>query len=333
MTIIPIVAVLVVLLIVISVLLSDRGRGFADFCKLLAAGLRSGFSVHQVFFLSRIAKAAGLAKYSSIFKSSAALDKCTAEIIRQAKNASAENRESVQKILSALYECRRKMDLEQSRKKRGIETTRDIKAGQPMYIVFSGAGSFSAKVIENSPACLTVDFPRAPSVMATKIDWNNKPLKVFFYRANDAGYEFHTSVIPLDSGDKRAVLRLKHSDKVARFQMRKSTRVKCSIPAQLYIIKDNASALELESEPGMECVLQDLSDTGAMIFIGSKAFRGMKIKIQFMIQDTLIIMHGTAKAVDYNAAKNTSLIHFECSEMDPKMKNEILAFVYNVSDE
>lgn len=331
---IPIIGALVVLLAVAAVLLSDKGRGFTDFFRLVITGLESGFSLRQIFLLSKIGKASGLEDSSTLFWSSSALDRCTAEIVRQSKRAGSENERKTQDLLAALYAYRGKMDLEQSRKRRGITTTRDIGVGQPLSIIFSGAGIFSSKVAENSRGCLTIDFPRSSSVMATEIDWNNKPLKVYFWRTDDAGYEFHTKVIPHGhGGDSRAVLRLEHSDKVVRTQLRKSRRKKCSIPAHLYILKSDESAMEVEAEAGMKCVLQDLSETGAMILVGGRATRGMKIKIQFMLQDKLIVMAGAVKAVKQDTAKRASRINFECDLISPEMKNEVLAFVYNVMTE
>ena len=44
-------------------------------------------------------------------------------------------------------------------------------------------------------------------------------------------------------------------------------------------------------------------------------------------------MYGIIKAVEYNATINQSRIHFECTHVDPTMKNYILSFVYKVLPE
>ena len=333
MTVISIITAVIVLLILASFLLSDRGRGIADFFRLLSKGKKLGFSLSQVLFLSNVAKAVGLAEASDMLESPAALDACVAEIVKRAKADGLESGWETQNTLSLLYERRRKMDVESSRKAPGIASTREIRRGQPLLVVLTGAGAFSSKVMQNSRSCLTIDLPRAPSVMSTKLDWNNKPLKVFFWRSDDAGYVFQTAVIPRKRGDNRAVLQLKHSGKVSRFQMRKNTRAKCSIPAQLYMLKNDESDVEIEPETGMKCVLQDLSVTGARILAEGNVTRGMKIKIQFMLQDELIMMAGNVKSSDYKPAKGSSLIHFECTSIRPKMKNDVLAFVYSVLPE
>ena len=41
-------------------------------------------------------------------------------------------------------------------------------------------------------------------------------------------------------------------------------------------------------------------------------------------------MYGIVRAVEYNATTNQSRLHFECVTLPPKMKTDILNFVYNV---
>ena len=275
MTGLSIIVAVFILLVIGAIILSRGGNSVSIFFSMLAAG----FSVGQVSFLRRAAKSVGFADCSEILRSPIALDKCTEAILKQARHNGTESDKKMQDVLSSLYEYRRKMDLDKARKQPGLTTSHDIKTGQPLRIIFSGVGNFSSKVIENSYDGLIIDLPRSPSVMATSIDWTNKQLKVFFHRTDDAGYVFFTSVIPHAPGEKRAVLRLKHVDRLDRFQMRQNIRVKCSIPAQAYVLDREMSEKEMESEPGIKCVLQDLSGTGAMILANKQVSRGARIKL------------------------------------------------------
>ena len=329
MTGIPLLVAFVVLLVILAIAFSSVGRNLSAFFRLCSMGLTAG----DTLFLAKVAKSVGVAGIYDLMESPIAIDRCAAVILRQASERGTSRDRKTQDVLSALYELRRNVDLNDSRKRAGLATTREIKAGQPLRIVYSGVGAFSSKVIENTQHCLVIDLPHSPSVMSTKIDWAGKPVKVFFHRADDAGYVFFTNVIPLDASDKRAVLQLRHSDKVTRFQMRQNTRVKCSIPAKAYLIEVGMSEREMESEPGSECVLQDLSGKGAMICSDAEISRGTRIKIQFMIQDEPIVMAGIVKESNYSAQKNSYLINFECTSISPAMKNTILAFVYNVLPE
>jgi c-di-GMP-binding flagellar brake protein YcgR len=162
----------------------------------------------------------------------------------------------------------------------------------------------------------------------------NKSLSVYFWRHDDAGYVFDTVVVsdPMASG--RALINVSHSSALLRSQKRRSIRVKCSIYAQMYLVKQGDPLLGvLEPEPGMKCLLEDISEDGAMVIIGGKAAKGMRIKLQFTLNEVLIIMVGTVRAVEYNNDANQSRIHFESEELNPRMKNAILAFVYNVLPE
>ena len=53
-------------------------------------------------------------------------------------------------------------------------------------------------------------------------------------------------------------------------------------------------------------------------------------KLQFNIQNMLIVMFGTIKNSEFNPVKNESLLHFECTHIDQLMRNEVLSFVYNL---
>jgi len=130
------------------------------------------------------------------------------------------------------------------------------------------------------------------------------------------------------------VLHITHSHNLIRSQKRKSIRVKCSIYAQMYLVKPGEPLeFALEPEPGMKCLLEDLSEDGAMVIIGGKGVKDMQIKLQFLVHDVLIVMAGKIRAVEFNPDTNQSRIHFESGELNPRMKNAILSFVYNVLPE
>ena len=67
-----------------------------------------------------------------------------------------------------------------------------------------------------------------------------------------------------------------------------------------------------------------------MIRVGGKGIENAQIKLQFMINDVLILMFGIVRAVEYNKEINQSRLHFECVHLEKEMRNAILSFVYNV---
>jgi c-di-GMP-binding flagellar brake protein YcgR len=334
--------VLLLILSFVAFLISEKGRGTKNFLKFLVTGLDTGFSLRQIALLGKVGKSAGLDDVSSLYWSLPSLDRCTAEIIRQSKLNGTENNPETQKLLSDLYKYRTSVELEQSKKKRGLESTRDINPGQRIRIVLKGAGIYVSRILRNNGTTLMIDFPSAPAgspmQSPTSIPWLGKEITVYFWRKEDAGYEFETTVVPVPQNQKEpehaAVLFIAHSRTLLRTQKRKSVRAKCNLYAQLYIVPSERELdTDIEPEAGMKCLLEDLSEDGAMILIGGKAVRNMKIKLQFMLHDVCVVMSGFSRGVEYNPTTHQSRIHFECGNLNPRMKNAILAFVYNVLPE
>ena len=80
----------------------------------------------------------------------------------------------------------------------------------------------------------------------------------------------------------------------------------------------------------MTCLLEDISEDGALIRIGGKGVSNLHIKLQFTIGESFIVMSGFVRGVEYDEEKNQSKLHFECTYIDTPMKNAILSYVYNV---
>ena len=115
-----------------------------------------------------------------------------------------------------------------------------------------------------------------------------------------------------------------------RTQKRKSVRAKCQIQASLYVVTANsANNSSVETQEGYKCIIEDISESGALVHIAGKGQPNIQIKLQFNIQNKLVIMLGIIRTVEYNCDLNESLLHFECLKIEPAMKNEILGFVYN----
>ncbi len=321
-------------LAITALLMTERGHDIKKGVQFIISGLDLGFKPGEIHFLRKIARTTDLEDPTALFWSLPVLDQCTAEIVQRARQTGTDTDESTQRLLSRLYAYRTKMELDHSRKKLGVESTRDMLINQKVRILLRGVGVFTSRVVRNTSRSLVLDYPSNPSLQATSIPWVDKTISVYFWRHDDAGYVFDTTVIPDPVSDGKAVIHVSHTNDLVRSQKRKSIRAKCSINAQLYLVKpDQPLESALEPEPGMKCRIDDLSEDGAMVLIGGKAVKNMKIKIQFMVHGVLIVMAGIIRAVEYNEAANQSRIHFECDELNPRMKNAVLTFVYNVLPE
>lgn len=334
MSVLAVFLIIIPLLLLTALFLTEKGGLIKDYFRFVMTGLDSGFSVSQIFLLGRIGKTSGLEELTTLFWSVPALDSCIAQIVQVTKSTGTENEEKNQKILTQLYDYRTKIELDQSQKKHGLDSTRDIAAGQRIRILLRGSGVFSSKVTRVGPRHLVIEYPVGTRTPGTSIDWVGNKISVYFWRQDDAGYVFDTTIVPDPTGSGNAVLYLAHSYMLIRSQKRRSIRVKCSIYAQLYLFRPGEPIdAALEPEPGMKCLIEDLSEDGAMILIGGKAEKSMRLKLQFMIRDVLIVMSGIIRAVDFNKDTNQSRIHFEGEELNPRMRNAILTFVYNVLPE
>ncbi len=315
----------IVLLIIVRILLN-----FSDKIKFISKGLDSGFKLSQINLLWKLAKTSGLEDPSSLFLSVYALNKSIAYVLSRAKANHTENSKETQEFLTKLYQYRTEVELEPSQKG-GLKSSKGISVGQKLRIVVKGQGIFSSTVLGNGRN-LTISLPLKNNLIVIGAeDWVGKQVSVYLWRVNDANYIFDTFVKESGVYNSKVVLNLEHTDNLIRAQKRKSVRCQCKIPARLYVVKSETEDLSApESSEGLRCIIEDISEGGAFIRIGGKAQKNMQIKLQFTIDESLIVMHGFIKGVEYLENQNQSRLHFEAEEVDPRMKNSILTYVYNV---
>ena len=158
---------------------------------------------------------------------------------------------------------------------------------------------------------------------------------MYFWRKNDAGYVFDTEVHGVGHYRGRPVLFLQQTTNLQRSQKRRSIRCPCSIMADLYLLTDartkNINSFELEQ--GIKCLIEDLSEDGALIRIGGKGQEGMSVKLQFKLGDKTIVMSGIVKSVEFNQKTNQSRLHFQASGVDELMRQTISMYVYSILPE
>ncbi len=124
---------------------------------------------------------------------------------------------------------------------------------------------------------------------------------------------------------------MKHTANLIRTQKRNAIRSKCHIFADLYILKEKVIDYNvIETKPGYKCLLEDISENGALIRIGGKGIPNIQIRLQFQVNNRLVVMFGIVRTVEYNEELNQSRLHFECIHIEPQMKNQILSYVYNI---
>lgn len=324
-SIVPVIIILIVVLLIIRLVLF-----FSDKIKFISKGLDSGFKIKEILLLWKLAKTSGLEDPSSLFLSLHALNRSIAYVISNARTNHTEHTKETQKFLSKLYEYRTKVELSPQMRK-GLKSTKGIAVGQKLRIVVKGEGVFTSSVLNNGRS-LTISLPLKDGIITIPSnEWISKIISVYLWRENDASYVFDTLVLDSNLFNSKVTLVLEHTDNLIRAQKRKSVRCQCKIPAKMFLIKSEITDVSaIEHEEGLRCIIEDISEGGAFVKIGGKGQKDMQIKLQFVIDESLVMMHGFVKAVEYNQEFNQSMLHFECSHIDPKMKNIILSYVYNV---
>lgn len=320
----------VILLLLIAVTLLARGDKRYSALEYYARGKEVGFSYSEARLIKETAALAGMGDATNVFWSIRDLDLCIKAFSRRFKAEGKEkNRESVQ-FMEKLYEFRKRLEFDLPKHRMGIMTSKAIRANQRLRVLVPGLGVFSSTVIDTNERYLVISYPVGGRT-TPGFQWKGTRISVYFWRQEDAGYVFDTYVLEDMRIRNIPVLQIGHSESLLRTQKRKSLRMRSRVPAYLYLLKRLEGAYEKpERVPGMKCVVQDLSEDGAAVLIGGKAKVGLLVKLQLYVGEDQIVMSGTVKGAEYQAEKNQSILHVEAVEPSARMRNLILAHVYNV---
>jgi c-di-GMP-binding flagellar brake protein YcgR len=328
--------VLIVIVPVLGILVLFLSRSKKEkqgsWLQFYAKGKDAGFSFREIGLLRSLAQKSNLEDPSSLFWSQNQLDLCIRSLVRTMRLSGNDEDQQSQDFLSKLYEYRKKIEMSKPRIKNGINSSRQISEGQELRVLISGSGVFRSKVVKNANQYLVISRPTNPK-FPTSFSWNGVHISVYFWREDDAGYVFDSDV--LDEVYSKGLLSLKitHSDSLFRTQKRKSIRVKTHKSAFLYLITEEETSNKLEVVPGLKCFLEDLSDTGCAVTIGGKAMPGMRIKVQFVLDNNPLSISGTVRSVEYKEDTNRSLLHVEADPLPLETRNYILGEVFGMLPE
>lgn len=272
----------------------------------------------------------GMEEPMSVFWSADALNKVLLKIKNDVE-VKRDLRADSQSLLRKLYDMRTYLEREAD-KKRGLPSSKELGRDVKIRIVFPGKGLFTSQILNNTDV-LVISTPTRGVAPIKADDWLHKTVTVYVWKEDDAEYSFDTEVVEKALFFGRPALHLKHSTSLLRTQKRRSIRAKCKIYGNLYIIKsnDDLNFDKIETKAGYRCLIEDISETGALIQIAGKGQPRVKIRIQFEIGGRLVAMFGLVRTVEYNETKNRSRLHFECLHISDAMRNHILAYVYNMA--
>jgi c-di-GMP-binding flagellar brake protein YcgR len=165
---------------------------------------------------------------------------------------------------------------------------------------------------------------------AVSIAWTGLKIAVYFWREDDAGYVFDSEVLDEVYSLGIPSLKITHGESLFRTQKRKSVRAKTNKAAFLYLVPSDEPSHKLEPVPGLKCLLEDLSDTGCAVTVGGKAGEGIRVKVQFALNNIPVCITGTVRSTNYREDSNRTVLRIEAEPLPKELKNHILSEVFGM---
>jgi c-di-GMP-binding flagellar brake protein YcgR len=288
-------------------------------------GKAAGFSPEEIDELRTIALQAGIKDYASLFQSPEKMEICMHSLLRTIRTGGDDPVK--QDFLARLYEYRKKIEM--GGPKQGVTGSHEIGEGQELRVVLNNSEIYQSRVLKNNPGYLLISRPVSPKGAVT-FSWARQRLSLYFWKEGDAGYVFDCVV--LDEVYLRGISALKvcHSDSLLRTQRRKSIRIKTHKPAFLTILDDKTVSDTPKPLPEGQCFIEDLSNAGCGVSIDGKAARGMRVKLQFALDDKPLTMTGTVRAVEYTGEANRSMLHVAADPLGQEAKDAIFKEIFGI---
>jgi len=233
-----------------------------------------------------------------------------------------------QAFLSKMYDYRKKIEIDSSNTT-SISNSIEISEGQTLRVLVAGSGVFNSQVLKNTSQHINIAHP-AQNKFSSSIKWAGTKISVYFWREDDAGYVFDTHVVEEVYLLKTPTLKISHSNSLFRTQKRNSIRIKMNKAAFLYLVPSNEPSHKLESDPGLKCYLEDLSDTGCAVIVGGKADAGIRVKVQFALDNAPVCMTGTVRSVSYREDCNRTVLRVEAEPLPVETRIHILGEVFGM---
>jgi c-di-GMP-binding flagellar brake protein YcgR len=307
----------------------NKGGSKVSWVKFYTKGKEAGFSNENIKILKELAHHSGMEHPTALFWSQVQMDECIKKFIQSIKQNNTELLPANQEFLAKLYDFRKKMEMERPIYKNGITSSRNIDELQAAQVVILNVGAFKSKIISNKSDHISIERPDDAG-LPSNFTWKGRYLSLYFWRKNDAGYCFETKVVDEIQSNNPPLLILEHSDKLLRTQSRKSLRVKTHRIAMLYRVEDRAPASKSEVITGVKCYLEDISDSGCALKAGGTVSAGLRVIVQFVIDSMPLSISGVVRNVDYDKAKNTSLLHIESDLIPISVKNKIFSVMFGM---
>ncbi len=329
-----------IVIIVIFIFVVRMGVVFRERLKFYSKGREHGFRNAELSLIWRSTEKCGIIDPLSIYTSVSNLNRVIALILSEHRRSAKADKPAEQVLINKLNKMRAKIAVEADVGEH-IKTSRALEPGQKITVLFYGRGVFSSYVVDNDTK-LIVELPKKRAKVHSSANfippgmWKGRRVSVYFWRKSDACYAFDTIVENYGTVLGKQCIYLQHADRLDRAQKRKSVRHECMVNATMFVQKSvsyDYNAVENDAD-GLKCMIEDISEDGALIRIGGKGKGNIRVKLQFHLNSVFIMMFGVIHTVEYNRNMNQSRLHFECTNINEEMKNSLLTYIYNqVPDE
>jgi c-di-GMP-binding flagellar brake protein YcgR len=328
-TLIIVVIVLALILLAVSYSRKERGGGWVQF---YAKGKEAGFLFKEIEILRQLAIQCKLEFPNTLFESQSQLDKCIRSLVQTLRMTGGEEDHGSQNFLSRLYDHRQKIEINKGSSGNSISDSRLINEGQPLRVLVVGLGVFKSQVIKNSSQFLTIARP-VNSKNTSSMAWMGLSISIYFWREDDAGYVFDSEVLDEVYSLGIPSIKITHGDSLFRTQKRKSVRIKMQKAAFLYLVPSHELPHKASGFPGLKCLLEDISDTGCAVTVGGRADAGLRVKVQFALNNAAVCMSGTVRSIRYSESTDRSVLHIEAEPLPIETRNRILGEVFGMQPE
>jgi c-di-GMP-binding flagellar brake protein YcgR len=307
-----------------------KKEGGGNWVQFISRGKEAGFSFKEVEMLRQLTVQCNIEDSCSIFSSQEQLDQCIRAMVRNIRMSGESEDQGIQDFLSRLYDYRKNIESDGHPTGGGISNSRQMTNGQMLKILVSGGGVYKSQIVKNSSQFMTISRPINQRNTAP-ISWQGTKISVYFWREEDAGYVFDSEVIGEFISSGISSLKIAHSDSLFRTQKRRSTRIKMNKQAFLYLLKGKEPSYKLEIDPGLRCFLEDLSDTGCAVVVAGKTETGLRVKVQFALDNIPICISGVVRSTSFKADTNRSVLRIEADPMPMEIRNHILGQMFGMS--
>lgn len=314
------------------ILLQRAGGISFPWVQFYVRGKESGFSFSEVNLLRRVSIENHLKNPTSLFWSVKTLDRCIRSAILGFRSHNTVHLPKNSEFLDKLFNFRKRVEFDQPKYRLGISSTRGITPGQTFKITPPAGGVYISKLIENNRRYIALTYPRGKT--ESSVSWREQPIKLYFWRKEDAGYYFESKVIGDYLDRKVPIIHVNHSDNIIRAQKRRSVRRDVGKPGLLFPLRTiNQASETVEDDGGYRCKVLDISEDGAALAIGGRAKAGLPIKIQVRLYEEPVVISGVIKSVDFKQKNRASVLHIQAQPMSVEMRVRILTYVYALFDE